>query len=143
MGLGQGKVLSPDLVWYIENRIIAPLTANRMFFTREGIEVVKLYMYYGIINADEAKVSIAVNKIIALRDCTLFGQPTPKGLEEYYNWMLDIGEYRRVYDFDMAGKKRSLQGKDYPYDKLPYYQLMGKAIERDLIGFCEYCIRGV
>jgi hypothetical protein len=141
MSLGQKKLLSPELIWYIENRIIAPLTATRMFFTKEGTEVVKLYMYYGIINGDDEKVNRAVDKITELRNHTLFGKPNPKGIEAYYNWILDIGQYRRVYDRDILGKKRKLLGVDYPYNKFSYYQSMRQAMERNLMEYCEFCTR--
>jgi hypothetical protein len=128
------SILDDDDIEYLETHLIHAFRVKRPFFSREQIQLIILYMYYGIINNDIGKTNIAVAELTKFAN--QLNSFSPKAVETF-NSYIEIGRNRIIPEKDSFGREVTLIIKDYVYKDFSNYKTVMESIDMAVRARCN------
>jgi hypothetical protein len=120
----------------IENRFVNSFKLNfqKVGFAREQIELIKLYMAYGLISGNTKITDRAEN---ALYKIVMKDNFTSSRMQEEYYQYIQVGRYKRYPEKTSSGEIFHLLKKDFPYSNFENYNELIDTVEKRVENICK------
>ncbi|MDR0853933.1 MAG: hypothetical protein LBN34_06150 [Clostridiales Family XIII bacterium] len=127
-------ILSPETEKYIEHEYVKAFTLDRFYFGRDEIELVKMYMYYGMITGDIKKTNMAA---YALHNMGHVKNSVSTKMQNNFDLYWLIGTKKKYGTIDASGHKIKLFKRDWPYMIFENYRNLVFSIENKIKKICD------